>query len=315
VLEQPQGSLCVLFGPHSRGKTTLCNVIGGFHLLPWDTLRARGADEEPCFFTPAHLRVVNVSGPLFFYGSLLENMTFGVALDSKFKRVKAICEEVNSPNSTWKRMKAVCEEVDSDDGKLARLKEICDKVNCPDAKLKRVQAICEEDDSRADGKLKRVQAICEEVGGLEGISKHLSSPDRHNWMDVFSDAECLVLAIVRALIANPNLLCIHKIIDRLDNEATARVLKALRKFIKNRGLEQGDHQWELVGRTQHTVFLTAKELTDTVRQFADYAYKIDQRIELVHYAEPPATIPVPVPQAKVRTLGAGWRPGGARKGI
>lgn len=220
VLEQPQGSMGVLFGPHSRGKTTLCNVIGGFHLLDPDAPRTRGADHEPCFFTPGHLRVVNVSGPLFFHGTLLENLTFGVNLETK------------------------------------------------------------------DGESKRVEAICEEVGGLEGIVKHLNSRAVHNWASIFSGTECLLLAMARALIVNPNLLCIHKIIDMLNNESAMRVLKALRKFINERGLVQGGYSWEVVGRRPRTVFMTANELKDIVRQQADYAYRIDRRIELVHPTEP-----------------------------
>jgi len=64
----PQGTMTIIKGPRSQGKTTLLRILGGVFL----------PDGGLCFI-PAHLRVLHVSAATFFYrGTLLENVTFGM---------------------------------------------------------------------------------------------------------------------------------------------------------------------------------------------------------------------------------------------
>jgi len=83
-----QGSFVALVGPRGQGKTTLLKTLGGV-ILP----------EHPgCFFMPSHLRMLHVAtDPIFFMGTLYENLTFGAPLggqDRKMDRVLAICKRL-----------------------------------------------------------------------------------------------------------------------------------------------------------------------------------------------------------------------------
>merc|ERR1740139_188024 len=83
LLELPQGKLVALVGPKGEGKSTLLKILGGV-ILP----------KPECLFIPSHLRVLHISAePLFFKGTLFQNLTFGVSCeaDGKLERVVKIC--------------------------------------------------------------------------------------------------------------------------------------------------------------------------------------------------------------------------------
>jgi len=64
-----QGTMTIIKGPRSQGKTTLLRIMGGVFL----------PDGGICFI-PSHLRVLHVSAATFFYrGPLLANVTYGMA--------------------------------------------------------------------------------------------------------------------------------------------------------------------------------------------------------------------------------------------
>jgi len=92
VFEIPQGELISFVGPRFRGKTTLLKVIAG----------AAFPDGDCKVHTPAHLRHVHISHePLFFHGTFLENLTFGMRKDSDkatMERVLAICRRFALPD-------------------------------------------------------------------------------------------------------------------------------------------------------------------------------------------------------------------------
>lgn len=83
--EFPQGKFVCVVGPRGEGKSTLMRLLGGV-LLPQSGL----------IFIPPWLRVLHAShDPLFFHGSLADNLTFGVNEDDKedsdVKRILSIC--------------------------------------------------------------------------------------------------------------------------------------------------------------------------------------------------------------------------------
>merc|ERR1719162_1629739 len=127
-------------------------------------------------FVPSHLRVLHVaSEPLFYAGSLFDNLTFG------------------------------CQSGD------------------PDASAERVLEICNE----------------------LGFPKHLvdtvalgpSGPGQ-NWGEVVSDSNKGLLTMARALIANPEFLCIHKPLKGLNKSTELLVVAALKNFCDRKGLVQ-----------------------------------------------------------------------------
>merc|ERR1719401_234736 len=83
-----QGTLVALVGPKGQGKSTLLRLIGSV-ILP---------ECGDGFFTPSHLRVLHVSDePVFFLGTLYDNLTFGVShgdTDRSMERVLKICDRL-----------------------------------------------------------------------------------------------------------------------------------------------------------------------------------------------------------------------------
>mmetsp|Transcript_55323 Transcript_55323/g.101379 ORF Transcript_55323/g.101379 Transcript_55323/m.101379 type:complete len:867 (-) Transcript_55323:87-2687(-) len=90
-----QGEMVALMGPRGQGKATLLRLLGEV-ILP----------DPKGFFVPAHLRVVHLpSGPLFFSGTLYENLTFGVVPHDKDKskdRVLKIVSRLGLPDNVLK---------------------------------------------------------------------------------------------------------------------------------------------------------------------------------------------------------------------
>lgn len=92
-LELQQGRLVYLLGPHGEGKSELLRLFAGA-TLPLDA-------DEPNVFVASHLRCLHVSSePLFFEGSLYDNLTLGVKPgdpDLRMERVLQICRSLGLP--------------------------------------------------------------------------------------------------------------------------------------------------------------------------------------------------------------------------
>merc|ERR1719198_2787675 len=86
-----------IIGPHAQGKSTLLKVLGGA-VLP-----EIGSIERLEVFIPCHLRVIHIPPePVFFRGSLMDNMTYGVRpgdADGDKSRVKAIFRRMGLPGN------------------------------------------------------------------------------------------------------------------------------------------------------------------------------------------------------------------------
>lgn len=169
VLQVQQGQLVCLVGPSGGGKATLLNVIGGEHLPDPVDLEEK-SDAGTVFFVPSHLRVLQVSEPLFFDGTLFSNLSFGVA------------------------------------------------------------------EGDQDGGMPRVTSICEKLGLLSHVIRHIQEKDSHEWCDVLSTTECQLLSLARALIANPEMLCIHKPTQVFNEEMSLNVTGVLKEFVMTQGL-------------------------------------------------------------------------------
>jgi len=93
-----QGELVCLVGPKGEGKSTLLRLICE-NLLPH-----RNEKSEYGVFVPAHLRSVQVADtPLFFTGTLVENLTFGMTEghpDGHVERIIEICRKLGLTKTT-----------------------------------------------------------------------------------------------------------------------------------------------------------------------------------------------------------------------
>lgn len=94
IAELHQGSLVAVLGRNGSGKADLLKVLGG--------VRFPARSHVGRFFIPSHLRVVHLEPqPLFFPGTLLENLTFGVSTDDPHdkseERVIQVCRKLGLP--------------------------------------------------------------------------------------------------------------------------------------------------------------------------------------------------------------------------
>lgn len=111
---------------------------------------------------------------------------------------------------------------------------------------------CNEGDP--DAELERVMAICQRLGVRDTVLQHLRDQSVNNWKEIFSLTECMLLHIARGLVANPEVLVIHKPTLVFDDAHAVQVFAALRAFVDEKGLEQDPSQW--CNRRPRTLFCT-----------------------------------------------------------
>eukprot|EP00746_Dinoflagellata_sp_MGD_P007118 gnl/MRDRNA2_/MRDRNA2_114051_c0_seq1.p1 gnl/MRDRNA2_/MRDRNA2_114051_c0~~gnl/MRDRNA2_/MRDRNA2_114051_c0_seq1.p1 ORF type:complete len:935 (+),score=199.99 gnl/MRDRNA2_/MRDRNA2_114051_c0_seq1:115-2919(+) len=191
----PQGSFTTFVGHRGKGKTTLLKILGGV-LLPADGI-----------FIPPHLRVLHISEqPLFFEGTMMENLTFGVHPGDE------------------------------------------------------------------DGRIERVIAVCRKLLIPENIIE-LIAKDTHTlvWGEVLSLTQRTLLNLARSLIANPEVLCIHKPTLAFDRLTAENTLQQLRCFVDEKGVEQDPTQ--VHHRRPRTCVITAARAAGV--KIADQVYMVD----------------------------------------
>jgi len=184
-IDLAQGKLVYIVGPHFQGKSKLLKLIS-MVAFPENSERA------PPVFVPSHLRALHVpSEPLFFQGTLLDNLTIGIA-----------------PGD-------------------------------------------------ADGKVDRILEICRRLGLPNTVLDHVSSDQVLAWNHTLSQTQRQLLSLGRALIANPEFLCISKAMQLFDTYTTSTVLELLKDFVVSKGLEQDPDRWHL--RRPRTCIITANQ--------------------------------------------------------
>jgi len=197
VMEIAQGEFVALVGPRGEGKTTLLKFLGGV-ILP----KISDGGE---IFVPSHLRLLHVSmEPMFFWGTLLENLTFGVPPgdeDSSKKRVISVCQRLRLP---------------------------------------------------------------------EEITNLVDSQDRTSWFQTLSQTQRALLTIARALIANYEVLIMHKPVLVFDEITSRMVLEVFREFVREKGISQDPDTWHL--RRPRTCVVTASKMMGA--QLADKVFRV-----------------------------------------
>lgn len=81
--------------------------------------------------------------------------------------------------------------------------------------------------------------ICRRLGIGEDVLAFLREEEggpRFTWSDVFSSTECELLSLARALITNPNVLCIQKPVQNFDAATARHVTQVLREFVDSKGI-------------------------------------------------------------------------------
>eukprot|EP00930_Biecheleria_cincta_P013997 TRINITY_DN12219_c0_g1_i1.p1 TRINITY_DN12219_c0_g1~~TRINITY_DN12219_c0_g1_i1.p1 ORF type:complete len:951 (-),score=122.96 TRINITY_DN12219_c0_g1_i1:105-2594(-) len=221
--ELGQGQIITLMGPRGQGKSSLLKVLSGV-LLP----------ETGTCFIPSHLRVLHVpSEPLFYAGSLFNNLIFG--LSSFNKRVENTRESVASKDTVV--------GVESEDE--------------------------EEDNQNQDGSVARVKDILRKLGLTQDqrLMAHLESDAALNWHEELPLSQRHLLCLARAFISNPEVLCVHRPLLSCNESQSYQVMRVMREFVEKKGLELPDSSIHL--RRPRTVIMTSEklagmEMADTV---------------------------------------------------
>jgi len=112
-----------------------------------------------------------------------------------------------------------------------------------------------------DGDLDRMVAICTRLGLSQRLINILVNGSLENWTNVLSMTEKVLLHLARAIIANPEVLVLEKPTLVFDSDQTIEVLRVLREFVDQRGLEveRCTHKGEVekLSRRPRTCIFTA----------------------------------------------------------
>jgi len=132
-----------------------------------------------------------------------------------------------------------------------------------------------------DSRLERVIDICKLlklsgyiIEAIEGNSLAL------NWRAHLSATECSLLHIARSLIANPEILCIHKHTLFLNRDMEDTMYMVLKHFVENRGLVQDSR--DFYRRRPRTCIVTARRVPHNDAVVVDAAYNVSREEGMQH---------------------------------
>lgn len=175
--------MVALYGRIGQGKTTFLKLLGRSMLLQ------SGAGDGVAYF-PTHVRSLFVSNrPIFFHGTLVENLCWG---------------------STHRSV---------------------------------------------EESIKRTKRVCRAVGLGPEILAGLESKEA-GWMDCLTAGQQQLICVARALMFDPELLCLQRPTITLGHAASHKVLKALRNYVDQRGLFVSLLRGKKCLRWPHTVIMT-----------------------------------------------------------
>lgn len=124
-----------------------------------------------------------------------------------------------------------------------------------------------------DGCIERVREICSGLGlpaaMLDTIREEESSPTVV-WSEALSGSEKHMLVIARALIANPEVMCIHKPTLHVNDPMAEKIVGMLRDFVDQRGICLPKEEKHL--RRPRTCIMTSTRMTSLQR--ADQIFKV-----------------------------------------
>jgi len=109
-----------------------------------------------------------------------------------------------------------------------------------------------------DGGVKRVRRIAERCGLPPDLCKSIDTADDSpvlSWSECLSGTEKHLLVLARALVANPEVLCLHKPTLHLNDSSAEVILDLLREFVDNRGVCLDERTMHL--RRPRTCILTS----------------------------------------------------------
>lgn len=89
-----------------------------------------------------------------------------------------------------------------------------------------------------DGELARVHKVCSDLGLDSDIHTYIDSNQVLPWKQILTHTQKYLVSFARALIANPEILCIHKPTLALDEKRSVALMSVLKEFVTSKGLDQ-----------------------------------------------------------------------------
>lgn len=100
-----------------------------------------------------------------------------------------------------------------------------------------------------------------------------------HWQTVLSSTEAALLHIARSLIANPEMLFIHKPALYLNSEMGDNLYQVLKMYVRDRGIFQDKARYWI--RRPRTCILTARRVSGSGASFADETYYMSRTTGIV----------------------------------
>jgi len=128
----------------------------------------------------------------------------------------------------------------------------------------------------SDTEMERVVKICSRLGLPQGeldLIKQGKDAPAMVWGELLSHSHISLLGIARAIITNPELMCIHKPIMAHSEETSATIIAMLKEFCVEKGVGQDATTRHL--RRPRTCVMTAAKLSSVT--FADHVYLVSRR--------------------------------------
>lgn len=206
-----QGTVVAVSGEHASGKGTLLHILG-HSIFP----------KKGHVFVPGHLRILQVDEEVMLFNSWspLENLTFGVnASEVDMNLVRHVLDHFGM-KKTWQLVQA---EVISS------------------------QQPEEDDTAKPQGSQThfRMSQLMLNTQELEKGSLESKPAGGVPWHEVLCQTEKMKICLARALIANPEVLILHKPFRCFGELTKANVMRAILEHIQNRG----------IGMSQETLFM------------------------------------------------------------
>merc|ERR1711957_752122 len=106
--------------------------------------------------------------------------------------------------------------------------------------------------------------------GNEDVMGHIDKNDVHPWSEVLAQSQIQLLNLARALITNPEVLCVHKPTQDFDQHRANMITGILRGFVDMRGLAQDPSKMKK--RRPRTLVVTTEQRENI--DAADIVYKV-----------------------------------------
>jgi len=123
----------------------------------------------------------------------------------------------------------------------------------------------------ADADPGRVRRLCEKLGLREEVLRYLETEEALPWARVLSSTQRALLVLARALVANPEVLCVLRPTNMFNEAMSEKVLEVLREFVDQKGVEQ-EPQQRRQRRPRTCIFTSSR--TSSAQQ-ADFVIYVD----------------------------------------